>query len=455
MNQQSGIQAFWTRIAVWMRRLSIKRKITFIILLAFLFTLPPIALSVQYVSRILQEIDQIIETDVALGRNSSDLLVLMFDIRRNERTYHLLGSAAERDSITVQVRQAWERLSASAILAGTAERPLIRRMENSLRAYERNFDLLVRYMEEHPPQLSSRTPDVLGLEVERYRAQYQLALMNLERANPAERDSLVSSVYDQLEALTANILAGAEITGNGAGEIQNALDLSAQEFQAASEELAGEAWENLQEHRTEGFYLEARAKRNIILVMIVTTFLYLYMLTSMPRKIMRPVTRLNALLRRGMAGNFSEHAREYSNDEIGDLASNYNQVLDRFQYYEELKTRKIGSQKRMIDRMLEMLPSPVAMMNVNLALQYYNAPFADLLEGKLPPRAPDTGFDLARAEGSERLVEELRAALNSTKTEFFIELSSRDGVTHRLKGRIIRNPLMEQESVLLIEVPKS
>ena len=449
---------FWRKIAVYLGRLSIQRKITFVILLSFILTLPPVILSIHYLSRILEEINFIIEEDVAVGRNAADLSLLMLDTRRYERIYLLIGGEAERDTVFSQLKQARELLKNAAGVADQSGLQLIRYLQDDLAKYEKNFGLLIQFMNTYPPLTAEQFPEKIAPELEKYRVRYRDLLVRLEEANPSERDSLVAHIDEQLQMFTSELLGGTGAVESGISQltdIQDNLDLNSEEFQGNARKLAEYSWGKMQEHRIQSFYIEARAKLNIFMVVILTAFLYLYMLTSMPRQIIKPVTRLNALLRKAIAGDFREHAREYSNDEIGDLAANYNHVLDRFSQFDEMKTRKIGSQKRMIDRFLEMIPSAVCMMSANMVLLYYNQSFADLFPGILPPKPPETGIELTKVEGMENLVGELHDVLGSTKTEFSFTIKARNGESHRFKGRLIRNPLMEQESVLIMDVPLS
>ena len=78
-------QNLLTKVTIYLSRLSIRRKITIAILLSFILIFPTALLSLHYQSSILQEINIIIEQDVALGRYASDISMIMLDIRRNAR----------------------------------------------------------------------------------------------------------------------------------------------------------------------------------------------------------------------------------------------------------------------------------------------------------------------------------------------------------------------------------
>ncbi|MFC1485398.1 HAMP domain-containing protein [Candidatus Latescibacterota bacterium] len=448
---------FLKRAAAYLRRLSIRRKITIVILLSFILILPTALLSLHYQSRILQEITVIIEQDVTLGRYASDLSMIMLDIRRNERNYRLIGSSTERDAVESGFVQARDMLGHARDIARQSDQPIIQNLLHHLALYEESFDLLTDHITTTPPeeriiQLESQLETELG----DFQKRYHEIMGRLETASPAERDSLIALVNDAMDAISFERLVSSGVNGDNSAQpvyIQDNLNRSAQEFLGAAQVLAEQSWQNMHEHRTESLSIEARATRNIIMVMIFTGFLYLWMVTVMPRQIIKPITQLNALIKKAGEGDFRGHARQYSNDEIGDLASTYNNMLDRIWQYDELKTKKISSQKRMIDRLLDMLPVPVCLLSANLVLFYYNQAFVELFGGVIPPKPPDMGLEVVKFEHLRQFVEEIQLALSGTKTEFVIQLESQDGTTHRFRGRLIRNAMMEQESVVLLGEP--
>ena len=455
MNPSPAQQQRLFTIMAYLRRLSIRRKITIAILLTFVLTLPSVAMSLMYFSRILQEINTIIEQDVALGRHASDMSVIMLDIRRNERNYRLIGSDAERESVRALIDRLRVLVGEADSLAPDADTHLIDDLSACLTRYENNFNLLVEHVTEHPPgAMVDRMRTQFAQRLEDFQQQYQDALIELETAKPSERDSLLALVTGSLDAISYDRLIGDSAGNEGDAQpmyIERNLNQSQQAFLDAAQILADKSWENMNEHRSASLHIEARAKRNIITVMILTGLLCLYVVISLPRKIMRPITRLNALLKKTGEGDYRSHARIYTDDEIGDLAHSYNLVLERISRYDELKTKKIASQKRMIERLLENLSMPVCLMSSGLVLLYYNAPFAELFGGTLPPKPPDTGIGLEKSEVLRSLYNELQRAMDMPSNELAVEFDVPSGVHCRFRGRIIRNTLMKLESIILVD----
>lgn len=440
-------------VLAYLRRLSIKRRITIAMLFAFLLTVPSVYLSLVYVSRILQEINTIIDQDVAMGRSAAELSVLMLDIRRIERNYRLIGGDTERNAVQSLIAVTDSALAHALTIAPKSEEVLISDMQSHLAMYANSFSMLADHISAHPPESRiQRIRNQLSDGLEAFQHQYRDTLEQLESAPPDLRDSLITQVSESMNVISFDRLmttAGGDDSAQPA-YIQDNLNRSAEDFLTAADDLAERSWQNMQAHRTESQFIEARAKRDIITILLITAAVCVYVVSSLPRKITRPVARLNGLLRKAGEGDFASHATVSTNDEIGDLANSYNQVLDRISQYDELKTRKIASQKRIIDRLLEHMARPACVFSSGMILLYYNAPFADLFDGAIPPRPPDMGIDAEKSETLKPFVEQLQQETANTGAEFGFMFTLPSGGEQRFNGRVVRNTLMKMESLILM-----
>jgi nitrogen fixation/metabolism regulation signal transduction histidine kinase len=445
-------------IIAYLGRMSIRRKVTFAILVSFIMTLPSVGLSLMYFSRILQQINLIIEQDVTLGRHATDLSLLMLDIRRNERNYRLIGGISEHDSALALFDRGRKILENAEIIAPETEKLIVQAMDAHLTIYTNSFTSLSEYLTSYPP----------GDRIQRFRSQfiqemgdfqnrYKAMMAQIETASPAQRDSLVTAMTEAMESLSLDQLSGYMAQSDSTAQpayIQDNLNRSSQAFLSAAQNLAERSWNNMHAHQAESHFIEARAKRNIITVLIFTGLFCIYMITSMPQKIIRPITRLNVLLRKTGEGDFTARAKVITNDEMGDLTRSYNQVLDRITMYEELKSKKIASQKRILERLLEYIQMPACVLDARLTILYYNVPFAGLFGGAIPNRPPDTGLEISRNDAFKEFFEDLQHILSQSSNEFIVQLNTRSGERRRFRGRLVRNTLMQLESIVLIEAPR-
>lgn len=438
--------------------MSLRRKITAAILVTFVLTLPTVSMSIFYFSGLLEKINIIIEQDVTLGRMANDLSVTMLDIQRYERNYRVFGTSAERQSVKRLVADAESMLHHIQEIAPNTEQQLVKELSDHLSIYSNTFDMLADHISAHPPEdRIKKIRTRFSKNLSDFQSKYREILTELDRVTDAERDSIIARTTESMDALSFDRLFDIETSTDESTQpfyIQENLDNSSQAFLETAYNLAEKSWENMLTHRNESFSIEARAKRNIIFILIVTGIICIFMVTLLPRNIVRPITSLIQALNKAREGDFSAQAHIQTNDEIGDLATSYNYVIERFRHYDDLKTRKIASQKRTMDRLLENLQLPVCIVSPELNASYYNHAFADIFGTAIPPKPPDGGMDLEKIESMNDFTEQLKKKIEGGTNNFFLTVTSQDGKSFTLKGRLVLNAVMEPESIVLIEVPE-
>jgi len=444
------------KIVNYIKRLSLRRRITVAILATFVVILPSVSLSLFYFSSLLEEINVIIEQDVKLGRMASDLSVTMLDIRRYERNYRIFGSSTERESVEKLVADAESVLKNAGEIVPVTEKDLVNELFDHLTIYSNSFSMLVEHISQNPPEdRIKRIRTRLSKSFSDFQSKYRDILTKLDEANAAERDSIIAYATKSMEALSLDRLINIETSSDQALQplyIQENLDTSSQAFLDTAHSLAENSWENMLMHKNECLHIEARAKRNIISVLILTGIICIFMVTSLPRKIVRPITSLNQILKKAGEGDFKAQAQILTNDEIGDLARSYNLVIERLRLYDDLKTQKISSQKRILDRLLENLQSPVCILTADLSTFFYNTAFASIFGSSIPPRPPEGGLEIEKIEAMKDFVEKLHKNISTSANNFFLDVSGQDDTVFKLKGRCVRNADMELESVVIVGV---
>lgn len=127
------------------------------------------------------------------------------------------------------------------------------------------------------------------------------------------------------------------------------------------------------------------------------------------------------LVEKGKAqeGDFKACAPVPSNDEIGDLADSYNQMMERLRMYDVLKTKKIASQKRAFDRFLKNLEVPACIVTKDIMAVFYNAAFATIFGSSVPSKAPEGGLELKQIKTMSSFVEDIREKNCRYTQQFF------------------------------------
>ncbi len=440
----------------YIRRMSLQRRITLSILAAFILTLPSVALSLFYFTGLIEDIELIIDRDVTMGRTATELSLSMLEIRRQERNYRLFGRVAEEQRVTDEIARIRSMLESSKNKVLPNEKQLLSRLNNHLSIYENSFEMLVLYITDHPPEnhINQLRSELAG-RISEFQKNYRDILSKLEDVPDAERDSVLARATESLDTFSFDYLFDSKTDNSQSVQpsfFRENLETSAQNFLDAAHELEEASWQNMLRHRMESRHIEARANRNIITVLILTGIICIFMITSLPRRIVRPITSLNRLLIKAGEGDFTAKATISTNDEISDLAQSYNHVIDRLRHYDNMKTQKIASQKRLIDRLLENLPQPVAIVRPDYTLPYYNTAFADLFGGTIPAKPPEGGLVMEKHDAMRPFMEQLQAKLTSGTANFMFDITSKDGRQVTLKGRTVLNTVMELDSIVIVQI---
>ena len=430
-------------------RLSIRWKIALSILVAFAIILPSVSLSLFYFTSLLDYITVITEKDVAVGRMASNLSMTMLDIRRDERNYRMFGGRTELMNVERMIAHADSIISDARRIAPVAHTPVINELGDFLTIYSNSFHMLVDYIDEHPPDTEADQKSRLTKRLTALHDTYRAILDTLDRVQPALRDSVLAWASESLDPLSMDYL-GLTADSEQPVYISDNLDRSRNGFLERANDLADRCWVSMQMHKREGLRVEARAKRNIVTMLILTSIACIVMIAYLPSFIVRPVTSLGRIFRKAENGDLNAIASISSNDEIGDLAASYNRMLERLRVYDALKTRKIVSQKRAFDRFLENLNIPACIMTRDFLAVFYNTAFAEVFGGALPVKAPDAGIDITEIEALDPFVESLSIRVHDTVNTFTVDIPVASGGSVAIRGRLVRNSLMELESIVLV-----
>lgn len=439
------------KIRTYIVRLSIQWKIALAMLITFIIILPSVSLSLFYFTNLLSSFSFITDQDVRLGRMATELSVTMLDIRRYERNYRMFGSQSERVSVENLIAHAESILIDANIISPVSDKPLINELSGILEIYSNSFSMLVEHLSQNPPETDIQQKARLSKRLNDFQTAYRNILNTLNKANPAERDSILATASESIDIFSLDLLASSNQQGQPS-YIQENLDRSRQAFLNNAHELAERSWSNMLSHKQDSLRIEARAKRNIISVLILTGIVCVFMIIYLPLYIVRPITLLNRIFRKAQEGDFKAYAPVLSKDEIGELAKSYNLMMERLSMYDNLKTQKIASQKRAFDRFLENLEVPACIVTQDTIAIYYNAPFAAIFGSSVSTKPPEGGLDIKQVKEMNDLAEKLQKKIAETASNFSLDIIDQNGMPVKMKGRLVRNPLMSLESVVLVGV---
>lgn len=442
------------KISSVFQRLSIRTRIAASILLAFAMVLPVVGLSLFYYSDLLANIKMLTERDVRLGRSASDLSFIMLDIQRRERNYRVFGDDSERVGILGLISRADSVVQSLRAITLSRDRSLLDDLSNRLGDYKKGFDVLVDYIAEFPPdkrfaQIRSR----MDAESGNFPTLLKKIRDEIRSADSSARDSLLAEAVKHIDIFSLDriVSPGAGPTGNPRTSfLQQSLDSSRRDFITTANLLASRGWANMENHKRESLRIEARAKRNILFVIILTGILCAILVTLLPKSIVKPLKILGAHIRGVGNGSKDLDLAVFPDDEVGALAAAYASVTEKLKHFDDLKTRKIATQKRFIERLIDHLDIPVCILTRTFSAIYMNSRFTTLFDIPAQQKIPENGFDLASLPYMKPFIEEIRKKTSQNPGDFSFSAPTRGGGTHELKCCQVRNTALALETLIIM-----
>lgn len=149
--------------------------------------------------------------------------------------------------------------------------------------------------------------------------------------------------------------------------------------------------------------------RSLILLMIAAVVVFLYASIRLSRGLLEPLMSVTSSIRQVGEGNLDQTVPVLSNDELGVLATSFNQMAAQLRQYKANTSEELMRLTMTIRSTLASLPDPIFVLNSKGALEFRN-PSADQLAMKLLfagvtrlPQQVDEKVEEVRASGQDYL----------------------------------------------------
>ncbi len=116
----------------------------------------------------------------------------------------------------------------------------------------------------------------------------------------------------------------------------------------------------------------------MIFLALVGIILSLIFSSKFSNYIVKPVQELTKSIQHVSAGNLSQTIESSEQDEIGQLAEEFNDMIVRLQKYEELNISKLLSEKKKSETVIESINDPVVMIDENYNILLANKAFSSV-----------------------------------------------------------------------------
>ncbi|MCI0512278.1 HAMP domain-containing protein [candidate division KSB1 bacterium] len=352
-------------------RLSIKSKIALGILITIFLIVPIVSLAMHYLNTMWDQIDQIVRRDVRLMDLAQEIEVNMLLARKAENNL-TMNKQPENDTLFVaRNRNAIEKiltLVAEGMKQTEPHDTLLVRIQKLTENYQRNFNrYLVLYKPDQSADAQQKKMKQAFSEKKNSLAVQYSELIN--RALQIRRQQTSDSLVNEANRLIDEFSIDDIMPGDDANEppdlksIKATLTQSAEGVQRVAHKLGEMTRHNLQLHRQEVEVFTARAKRNILTLLILTFMVSIYLVFVFPAQVIQPISKITNIIRRAESMNFDITIPFATPDEIGELATFFNRMMRQVHEHDALKTEKIVQQQRKVETIANSVKEGVLILN--------------------------------------------------------------------------------------------
>jgi HAMP domain-containing protein len=140
--------------------------------------------------------------------------------------------------------------------------------------------------------------------------------------------------------------------------------------------LAEEGWKRSAAIRERAVRYSETAQRDLLLALSLTAALLLYLLFTLPRRLVQPLRRQVHALQQAAQGDYKIGPLPRPGDEIGELSLAIERLLTTVRTFDDLKAARIHELEERFRRLALGLDFPVAWLDQELTIRYHNPAFA-------------------------------------------------------------------------------
>lgn len=372
MKQQGGRwDSIKGRIRHFDYRLSIRAKLTLILITIPLIIIPFVAVSLYYnnmsyntvrgMSRFSQ-IERICET----------ISFLTLKVDGSLKNYVVL-----RD--TGYIADAKEDLSALRELA----------VEGSEIVFAEDFSKIITHIDRYALLIDSIRIIVLEEEIPEKRIERDLRkyktqsdkLMSkiLLSRTKAERDSLMTELKRVSESFDVSKILLAKEQNERKKRTIRQLDTSKRTIELENKRILDNARESIEDFTNTAERYSSRGARNIWTVLILTIGFIVYLIIVLPERIVIPIRRISNIVKCIEKGDLNVSVKGFPSDEMGELVDNIAKMINKVRRIDGLKTQKIHESERKVRFLINAVSEGVIVLSDERRVLTVNGPALSLL----------------------------------------------------------------------------
>lgn len=332
---------------------SAKNQIRVILFLVAVLCLAISFISLLYINEMSNRIKMIVNEDAKMADLGEYLSIQMLEARRDEKNFIIYQDTTYIQNNIQKIKQ-MHKIIQGIYPQAKNYHTILDSIDSELNIYQNNIVSLKKILQEDPRTLS---------RLQRQLQAYEKDLAQLKNSNDA-------SSIDQLQLAIMSV--SSKLSTERTALFMD-LKTVGDRIQTLCQHVADQAYKSLVKHSNDGIHYSIKAQRNIFTLLFLITMILVYVIYALPRKIFAPYSRIIRALEAIGRGETDTRLPIFKKrSEFSDLSYAFQEAVYKLQTFGAMKTDKIVSIQRNLNRLLEEIDEAVVILSAEFMIKTLN-----------------------------------------------------------------------------------
>jgi len=324
---------------------SVRTKVTLSMLCAAALVVPVVILSLFYIRRMNDAVSSIVDKDIELMHVADRISLDFLEARRDEKNFLLYRDSSYLSGSYAALQHIGELCSKGKTLAPNLAARFNLVVDLTV-GYRRLADSLIN-LPHSELGLASSTPGLRTL------LRHHQSLVNAAElsTDSTRRDSLLELASELAGEITPPVP-----TGRQGRLLNDSIRFLQAAIVAQTDSIIDHTRRQVIGNRQRARQLATWGQRNIVTTLLLLLAVLVWLILTLPRRLVLPIKRLVNALRRAEQGNLNIRVTPKTRDELGELALQLNRVFARLRGFDQRKTDYI----QQLERRFRLLTADIA-----------------------------------------------------------------------------------------------
>jgi methyl-accepting chemotaxis protein len=355
-------------------RLSIRAKLTLILIIIPLIIIPFVAVSLHY-NNMSYNTAQGMNRFTEIERICETISFLMLKIDGSLKNYVVVRDSSNITEAKADLAALKELAMEGSEFEGADD---FSKIISSIDRYALLLDSIrIIVSEEEIPE------ERIARDLKRYKSKYDSLMSQILLARTgAKRDSLMTELKRVSASFDISKILLEKQQNERKKRTIRELDISKKTIEMENKRILDHAKGKIEDFTETAARYSSKGARNIWTVLILTMGFIIYLIIVLPERIVIPIRRISNIVKRVEKGDLNVSVKGFPRDEMGELVDNIVRMIGKIRRIDGLKTQKIHESERKVKFLINNIEECVVVISDERRVLSINPPALAMLHAK-------------------------------------------------------------------------